>query len=105
MLDIFLKVFELLGGVLGAIFLVALAAGTAAAWYVGAAVREPGPDREQLVRWLEQGALRAQYVWLLERALDRLDRFLGDAGRADLSWPSPFGNRRPAPCRTGRALA
>lgn len=104
MLDIFLKVFELLGGVLGAIFLVALAAGTAAAWYVGAAVREPGPDREQLVRWLEQGALRAQYVWLLERALDRLDRFLGDAGRADLSWPSPFGNRRPAPCRTGRAL-
>ena len=103
-MQVITKPLEMFGGTLGIILALALAAGMLAYRHVGAAVEEKGPDRARLMRWLEQGALRAQYVWLLERGLNRLDRALGDAGRADLSWPSPFGNRVPAPYWTGRAF-
>ena len=47
------------------------------------------------------GHLRRSYVQLLTPALDRLDRFLGDADKAAYSLPSPFGNREPQSYWTG----
>src|SRR4051812_16286066 len=92
------------GGALGAILALALATAAVAAWDVELRIREKGPNRDALIRWLRQGAWRPTYRLLLTRVLNWLDRKLGDAGRPELSLPSPFGNRCPAPYWTGPAL-
>lgn len=58
-------------------------------------LKEAGRDSTLLLNRLKKsGNLRQLYGRLLWRALNRLDRLLGDAGRAEMSLPSPFGNRR-----------
>lgn len=94
---------EVLGGPLLSVTAV-LAVFGAARWLVSKFIEEPGPSRDLVIRGLEVGGLRALYVWLLTRALNWLDRRMGDAGQAHLSWPSPFGNRTPAPFWTGKAI-
>jgi hypothetical protein len=74
---------------------------SAALWIKGRwaeALKTPGRDRARLIRSLRLGGdIRRYYVFLVSRALDRVDLFLGDADRASLSISSPFGNRRKAP--------
>jgi hypothetical protein len=81
-----------------------LAFGIAFYFYEGD-LAKAGPDRERLRSALEEGGdLRLLYVRLLTHALNWLDRFLGDAGKPELSWPSPFGNRQRYPYWTGRSF-
>ena len=66
------------------------------------ALKEPGGDRDELINTLKLGGdLRLHYVRLVSAALNRVDRFLGDADKAAQSIPSPFGNRYPARYWTG----
>ncbi len=93
---------ELFGPVWGLILALAAGLGGAAVWLQGGALQAPGPDRDRLLRSLEIGGdLRRLYVFWLTRGLNRVDRFLGDAGKAAFSLPSPFGNRERAPYWTG----
>ena len=93
---------EIFGPFWGLILALAAGLGGLAMWLQGAAVRQPGPDRERLLQSLQVGGdLRQLYVFWLTRALNRVDRFLGDADKAACSLPSPFGNRVRWPYWTG----
>ncbi len=62
------------------------------------ALKTAGRDGKRLIESLRLGGdLRQYYVFLIERALNRADMLLKDAGQARLSIRSPFGNRRAAP--------
>jgi hypothetical protein len=75
----------------------ALLAG-ALAHHFAAADLEDAAGRARLREALEAGGdLRRLYIQLLTPALDRLDRFLGDADKASFSLLSPFGNREARP--------
>ncbi len=66
------------------------------------ALKQAGTDRDRLLRSLRLGGNpRRYYVFLIGKALNRADRLLRDADKADLSLPSPVGNRKPAPYWTG----
>lgn len=108
MADLLSAFFGLLGDIFGkgfaGILIAAAIAALVAGWLTAAAIRSAGPDRTRIINWLEHGVLRAGYIWLLERTLNWLDRRMGDADKPESSWPSPIGNRRPAPFWTGQAL-
>ena len=86
---------------LGLIATIALAAGGIAYAFAAAELKNAA-GRQRLREALQAGGhWRRLYVQLLTPALDRLDRFLGDAGKAAFSLPSPFSNRDPHPYWTG----
>src|SRR5664279_2848103 len=69
-----------------------------AMWLQEGALEEPGRDRDRLIRSLRLGgSWRRHYVFWVTRALNRVDRFLGDADKAAWSLASPVGNHRQAP--------
>jgi hypothetical protein len=88
--------------ILGLILAVSSVIAGLAMWLQEGALKEEGPDRDRLIRSLRLGGdLRRHYVFWVTRALNRVDRFLGDADKADCSLPSPFGNRQAKPYWTG----
>ena len=103
MLEVLVVAFKEVSWVLGLILALAVGAASAAMWLQQGALKESGHDRDRLLRSLRLGGdLRRHYVFWVTRALNRLDRFLGDAGKAAQSLRVPFiRNRRPAPYWTG----
>lgn len=88
--------------IIGLIVMVSIIIAGAAMWLQEGALKEEGRDRDRLIRSLRLGGdWRRHYVYWITRALNRVDRFLGDADKADCSLPSPFGNRRAEPYWTG----
>ena len=66
------------------------------------ALKEPGPDRYELVRALRLGGHpRLLYIHWIAKALNRADRILGDADKAGLSLRLPFGRWPRYPYWTG----
>ena len=69
-----------LHGWIGSIFFLAILISGASAWLLEGALKEPGHDRDQLLRNLERGgSFKALYVAGLTHALDKLDGWIGDA--------------------------
>src|SRR3954452_8650574 len=92
---------KMLGSPLGLIGTIALAAGGLAHHFATAELKNAA-GRDRLRTALQAGGYwRRLYIHLLTPALDRLDRFLGDADKAAFSLPSPFGNREAHPYWTG----
>jgi hypothetical protein len=84
------------------ILLVSVAFGFLEAKHWRGALQEPGHDRERLRSFLKEGGnLRLGYINLITRALDWLDRFLGDHDKAELSLRLPFGHWPTRPYWTG----
>ena len=74
---------EQLGSTLGVILMVAAGLAWVAHLEWNGALKEKGPDRTALIGFLRRGgSWRWRYVRLVEYALDRLDRLMGDGGRA-----------------------
>src|SRR3954454_15977730 len=93
--------FKMLGSPFGLIGTIALTA-FGIAHHFAAADLKNAAGRERLRNALLAGGhWRRLYIQLLTPALDRLDRFLGDADKAAFSLPSPFGNREAHPYWTG----
>ena len=103
MLEVLLAAFKDVSSVFGLILALSVGAGSAAMWLQQGALKEPGHDRDRLLRSLRLGGdLRRHYVFWVTRALNWIDRFLGDAGKAAQSLRVPFiRNRRRAPYWTG----
>lgn len=102
--DVVLKFVDLSGGVLGVVLLLSLTAGLVAWTDARLRVAERGPNRDQMIRWLERDTFRDFYRLFIAHGLDWLDRCLGDVGRADLSWRRNFGGQPSVPDWTGPAL-
>ena len=101
--DILLDRIKELSPTLALIVVIALGAAGIAMWFQEGALKEPGHDRDRLVRSLRLGGdLRRHYVFWVSRALNRVDRFLGDDGKAEWSLRVRLiDNHRPAPYWTG----
>jgi hypothetical protein len=88
---------KMLGSPLWLIFTIAAAVGGIFYPFAAADLKNAA-GRERLRTALHAGGhWRRLYIQLLTPALDRLDRFLGDADKASFSLRSPFGNREAHP--------
>ncbi len=102
MLDVAVGLTKELSSIFALIVVLSCGAGLLVIKRWDGALKDAGTDRDRLLRSLRLGGNpRRYYVFLIGKALNRADRLLRDADKADLSLPSPFGNRKPAPYWTG----
>ena len=73
-----------------------------ARYHWSGALKEPGPDRDDLIQALCLGGhLRLLYIHWITKALNRADRILRDHDKAALSLRLPFGRWPERPYWTG----
>lgn len=73
--------------------------------YYEAVLKEAGKDRDGLLERLAKGGdLRTLYINAITTLLDRVDKFLGDAGQGQRWVARLFGLKGLQPCWTGRSF-